>query len=378
MSSSAIRLSAFLIAVSLLLSCSAPTSPAPAPTGAQSATDPSALAWRELTEAARPEGKVVIATNSTGIREIVAPVFKQRFGIEVEVLLGRGPDSVARIMRESDAGIGTVDVLISGMGTVASQLYPARVLGPVRSLLVVPEVTDLSRWRDGKIRMADPDGEYILRSMESIQNNVAINTAHVSRAELRRTDDLLNPKFLGKISSMDPTGQGGGDGLAAYFLKAKGEDFLRRLYVDQQVTRSTDDRQLGDWLARGTYPITLTMGEDDILELIDMGVRVEAFWFDDIPAMVGGGGSFLTAMANAPHPNATKLWVNWYASKEGQELASQALGQPSNRTDVEHNKKLPQFLIPEAGKQYFDLNDWTFITLEERPLRDRMRSLLSN
>jgi ABC-type Fe3+ transport system substrate-binding protein len=81
-------------------------------------------------------------------------------------------------------------------------------------------------------------------------------------------------------------------------------------------------------------------------------------------------------MNPTPHPNAAKLWVNWYASKEGQELAAPALGQPSNRVDVEANKKLPPFLIPQPGRDYFDLNDWTFVTVDERPLRARMRELL--
>jgi ABC-type Fe3+ transport system substrate-binding protein len=372
-----IRVTTLLLIATVLLACGARTgSPPPAAQGQQATTDPTELMWRELAEAARRDGKLVIATNNTAMRETVIPAFKQRFGIDVDILTGRGSDTVARIMRERDAGVATIDIVISGMGTVASQLYPAGGVASVKSMMVIPEVTDLSKWRDGRIRFADPDGEYILRSMESIQNNVVINTDVVKRDEVRRTDDLLNPKFRGKISTMDPMGQGGGDGTAGYFLKAKGEEFLKRLYVDQQVIRSQDDRQLTDWLARGVYPITLTMTEEDILQLMRDGMKIEAFWFDDIPPMIGAGGSFLSVMNPTPHPNAAKLWVNWYASKEGQELAAPALGQPSNRVDVEANKKLPPFLIPQPGRDYFDLNDWTFVTVDERPLRARMRELL--
>jgi iron(III) transport system substrate-binding protein len=372
-----IRLIPLVLVATLVLACGARTgSPPTVPQGQQAATDPSELMWRELVEAARPEGKLVLATNNTQMRETVVPEFKKRFGIDVEILTGRGSDTVARIMRERGAGISTVDVLISGMGTVASELYPAKGIASIKSMLVIPEVTDSSKWRDNRIRFQDPDGEYILRANESIQNNIVINTDFVSRAELRRSDDLLNPKFQGKISTMDPLAQGGGDGVAGYFLKMRGEDFLRRLYVDQKPVTSRDDRQLTDWVARGVYPITLTMTEEDILELMREGIKVEAFSFDDIPPQIGAGGGFLSVMDPAPHPNATKLWVNWYASKEGQELVALALGQPSNRVDVEANKKLPSFLIPEPGREYFDLNDWNFVTVEERPLRARMRSLL--
>jgi iron(III) transport system substrate-binding protein len=372
-----IRLSILLLVATVVLACGARTgSLAPEPQGQQAATDPSALMWRELADAARQEGKLVLATNNTQMREMVVPEFKKRFGIDVEILTGRGSDTVARIMRERGAGISTIDVLISGMGTVASELYPAKGITSIKSMLVIPEVYDPANWRDGRLRFADPDGEYILRANESIQNNIVINTDFVSRAELRRSDDLLNPKFLGKISTMDPMAQGGGDGVAGYFLKVRGEDFLRRLYVDQKPVTSRDDRQLTDWLARGVYPITLTMTEEDILELMRDGIKVEAFSFDDIPPQLGAGGGFMSVMDPPPHPNATKLWVNWYASKEGQELVALALGQPSNRVDVEANKKLPPFVVPQAGREYFDINDWNFVTVEERPLRARMRSLL--
>jgi ABC-type Fe3+ transport system substrate-binding protein len=376
----ALRLVATLLLVAGLSACAPRTGGAPPPQAQppqpSTATSDSDRIWQELAAAARAEGKVVVASNNAGVRQTVAEAFKQRFGVEVEIITGRGSDTVARIMRERGAGVSTVDVLISGMGTASSELYPAKALVSIKSLLVVPEVTDLTKWRDGRIRFADPDGEYILRSMESIQNNIVINTDFVSRAELRRSDDLLNPKFQGKIATQDPLAQGGGDGTAGYFLKVKGEEFLKRLYVDQKPVASRDDRQMADWMARGVYPINLTMTEEDVLELMREGFKIEAFSFDDIPPQIGAGGSFLMVLDPAPHPNAAKLWVNWYASREGQELATLALGQPSNRTDVEANAKLPAFLIPQPGREYFDLNDWTFVTVEERPLRARMRALL--
>jgi ABC-type Fe3+ transport system substrate-binding protein len=133
---------------------------------------------------------------------------------------------------------------------------------------------------------------------------------------------------------------------------------------------------MSDWTARGIYPINLTMSEEDILDLLREGFKIEVFSFDDLPPQLGTGGAFLMVVDPPPHPNAAKLWVNWYASKEGQELAALALGQPSNRLDVEANAKLPPFLVPERGREYFDINDWNFVTLEERPLHARLRELL--
>ena len=372
-----LRVVCLLLIVGWALACTQPTaSPPPQPAQVQSTVSESERLWQELAAAARAEGKLTLATNNAGVREGVVDAFKKRFGVDVEVITGRGSDTVARIMRERAAGIQTVDVLISGMGSVASELYPVGGLASIKSMLVVPEVTDVTKWRDGRIKFADPEGEYIFRTMESVQNNVVINTDFVSRAELRRSDDLLNPKFQAKISSFDPGSQGGGDAVAEYFLKFKGEEFLKKLYIDQKPIYSRDSRQMTDWVARGTYPITLTMTEEDVLDLLREGIKVEAFSWDDIPPQLGAGGSFLIVPNPPPHPAATKLWINWYASKEGQEVASPAMGQPSNRVDVEANSKLPPFLIPQAGKEYFDINDWNFATVEEPPLRARMKGLL--
>ncbi len=164
-----------LLILALLSACGARTgSPSPAAPAQPPAADPSQRIWDELATAARAEGKLVLATNSVSVRESVAPAFKQRFGVDVEIITGRGSETVARIMRERAAGIATVDVLISGLGSVASELYPNKGIASIKSLLVVPEVSDPSKWRDGKIKFNDPDDEYVLRSMESVQNQIII------------------------------------------------------------------------------------------------------------------------------------------------------------------------------------------------------------
>ncbi|PYJ68080.1 MAG: hypothetical protein DME76_13480, partial [Verrucomicrobia bacterium] len=41
------------------------------------------------------------------------------------------------------------------------------------------------------------------------------------------------------------------------------------------------------------------------------------------------------ALKKAPHPNAAKVYVNWLLSREGQEVFSNAMGQPTRRLDVD-------------------------------------------
>ncbi|HEY1269951.1 MAG TPA: hypothetical protein VGH16_22020, partial [Candidatus Binatia bacterium] len=37
----------------------------------------------------------------------------------------------------------------------------------------------------------------------------------------------------------------------------------------------------------------------------------------------------------APHPNATKVFINWFLGKEGQETYSRAMGQATRRLDID-------------------------------------------
>jgi ABC-type Fe3+ transport system substrate-binding protein len=47
------------------------------------------------------------------------------------------------------------------------------------------------------------------------------------------------------------------------------------------------------------------------------------------------GSGNLAILRNLPHPNASKVFVNWLLSKEGQTAVTKALGQPTRRFDVD-------------------------------------------
>lgn len=43
----------------------------------------------------------------------------------------------------------------------------------------------------------------------------------------------------------------------------------------------------------------------------------------------------MAIIKDPPHPNATKVFVNWFLGKEGQEVFGNAMGQPTRRLDVD-------------------------------------------
>ncbi len=85
------------------------------------------------------------------------------------------------------------------------------------------------------------------------------------------------------------------------------------------LTISRNRRQATDWLGRGKYPLCFMCR--DIERAKRQGLPVETFPADKIEeaGQLGGGNSSVIAfLQNAPHPNAAKVFINWFLSKEGQ------------------------------------------------------------
>ena len=62
----------------------------------------------------------------------------------------------------------------------------------------------------------------------------------------------------------------------------------------------------------------------------------------------------------APHPNATKVFVNWLLSKEGSSLVAPAIGYPSARSDVPTDHFMP-VLVPRPGdiRVEIEIDGWS-------------------
>src|SRR5262245_43494350 len=213
-----------LLAVGLMLivACggAAPASPAAGPPRAppaatQRVTPPAevqlarnnydAPEWQALIAAARQEGKVVLGSSPTPATRLKLPAaFKERFGVELEYLGGRSSDLQTRLRGERAAGIYTVDVLIGGADSSVS-MHREGWYAPIRPLLVVPEVRDPTAFRDNRLPFIDPDEQSMFELESSVAGAWLVNPQVVSESELQTLEDLLNPKWKGKISAEDPT-----------------------------------------------------------------------------------------------------------------------------------------------------------------------------
>jgi iron(III) transport system substrate-binding protein len=333
--------------------------------------------WSGIVEAAKKEGKVVVVGSPDPVmRNEVIPKFTARFGIPVEFVTGRASQIVARVETERASGIYSIDVYLAGPDTTANELYNEKMIDPVKPLLVLPEVVDGAKWKTGKLWLADPQEQFVVRAFNSVATFMFINTDHVKTEELRHVKDLLNPKWRGKISTEDPTTTGSGANKAARLYSDFGEEFVKQLYIDQKTVRTRERRQMTDWLARGTQPICLSCREDDVRPLAKDGFKVlEIFEMDGIAASVNGSPWMLSVANRAPHPKAAQVFANWILSKEGLEIYGKGYGSATLRTDVDESYLKPGN-VPKTGIKYFDDTDWKWIVTGRRENREKVWQLL--
>jgi ABC-type Fe3+ transport system substrate-binding protein len=310
------------------------------------------------------------------VRKELPAAFRARFGVALEYIGGRGSDNFLRVRMEQRAGVPATDVVMAGMSNMIDY-YEEKLLDPLLPVLLLPEVLDGSKWKRGNLWFLDPEGRYILRLYNYVLSAgyLTVNTQHVRPDDFKSVRDLLDPKWRGKFSVYDPTVSGTGEIDAARFYMQFGEDFVRRLYVDQKPGISRDKRQLADWVARGIYPVSLGVENEGTKIMKDQGIPVEVISLPDVPGYLTAGNGLLGLLSRAPHANAARVFVNWITSKEGLGLLARARQKPTTRKDIDESFVLP-LELPQPGARYFDTYDWEFTVTMREKIRQRMKELL--
>lgn len=139
--------------------------------------------------------------------------------------------------------------------------------------------------------------------------------------------------------------------------KVKGDEWLKRLMVDQQPEFIRDRRQAVEAIVRGRFP--LAFGIHPIIlkdfQTEGQGTSVKNLDFTDFPGTAGGDVVLL--FNRAPHPNAAKLFINWLLTKEGQTAWATNVRRNSARTDIpivdETSAPKPGITYPDPTQEEF-------------------------
>ena len=323
--------------------------------------------WEKTLAAAKSEGQITVYASTY---ERVLEAFKTEYPeIKVTSIGGRSSDVAARISAERRAGKYLADVVAVGSNTAFNVLYRAKALDPLKPTLILPEVLDPSKWLGGEYPFVDPERQYVFVYLSNPSSVFDYNSKLTNPGEFKSYWDVLNLKWKGKIVSLTPTSTTMGSTLQfLYYHPELGQDYLRKLFGNMEATFSADPRQMLDWLAQGNYSICLGCRNNEIARAKKQGLPVGTL---DTSAWKEGGRISLSgslSLANkAPHPNAAKVFINWYLSRKGQ-IAVQKEGTSddavnSRRIDIPKDDVDPANRLIE-GRRYFDVSrpEWQDLT----------------
>ena len=324
--------------------------------------------WDQMVAAAQKEGKVVVSgPPAPDARTKLPAAFKDRFNIEMEYLAVNSSQLASRIESERAAGQYTMDVSLGGPDTIYGTFLPNKWLDPLKPVLMLPDVVDPTVWPSGGPWFRDPSGEMSLQLFNTIIPIGYINTSTLSPDDLKTTDDLLNPKWKGKIASYDPSVNGGGLITGSIIYVKKGADFAKQLYQGQGIAYTRDYQQIADWVAHDSYPIGLAITPVYMNQYQGV-VPTQELVLADLPTAVSGGYGIVSLWNQAPHPNAAKVFANWIASKEGVSVYGAIDQSAPVRTDVDASAWVPNHLIPKPGGDYFDTFEYRYVMEQRQPI----------
>ncbi len=315
--------------------------------------------WERTVKAAEQEGQVTVYKIA---HDAEWHAFQKQYPkIKVNLVPASAAQIQQRILAERRAGKFLADVVRLGGGTSTS-LYKAKALDPIGPALILSEVKDASKWLDGKHHYNDIDNQYVFVYAAFPLHLLGYNQKLVDPKTLTSYWDLLDPKWKGKITIKDPKEPGGGSPLLfLYHNPQLGPEYLKKLFSVAGLTLVRDDRQQTDWLAAGKFPITLTSKATEVEEAKSQGLPVDvldAHAFKQDGVGLEAGGTMLAFANRAPHPNAAKVLINWFLSREGQMVIQKTgandPGQNSLREDIP-KEHLPASLQRQKGVQYIRL-----------------------
>lgn len=313
--------------------------------------------WDAVVAAAEKEGAVNIQGPVNDKYRASIQTFSAAYPkITLNYTSTSGDDFEARYTAERRAGQYLNDFFIGGVsGTVFTEQVPGGWYDPLLPLLTQPDVIDDSKWLGGfKAGFLDSDGTHIYTVEADQQNNINIDRGQISEADFSDLSQIFDPKWKGKIASLDPRLHGDQMLTLVYYLF--GEDKLRALLTEQDIALTRDRRQLQEWAVRGAYPITLGVSPSELLQYQTQGIgqSVKRLQLKPEQTPWSPGWGAIALLHNVPHPNAAKVFANWFLSQSAQaDWASRGLVN-SRRTDV------AQGLPTSAVSEQAFLNGLTF------------------
>jgi len=334
--------------------------------GNASAQKADPAAWAELQKKAKEEGEVVLnGPPFPGLQNALSAAFTKRFGIELKYI-GQNPgELITRVDTETKAGKVSIDAELGGTSTCWA-MSPRGEIENMNGKLIDPDILKPGIWRNGgpKLNPAGPspnlpaDFRCSFQTAEWVMTDLFANTSIIKPGEITSWKDLLKPQYKGKIAAYDPRRSGPGQTPVGYLAALFGHDYLKALYVGQDVKLTADNRQLAEWVARGEYPIGIALVQFAVETFRRQGLPIARVFPKDGQGSVTGGFSVIMLIKNGPHPHAAQLLANWFGTAEAQTIYETQMMETSLRTDIK-GTNVPDYVRPKPDVAY-PVDDYSF------------------
>jgi iron(III) transport system substrate-binding protein len=274
-----------------------------------------------MVAAAVKEGKVVWYTSvDVKVAEAIAKAFRADYpGIEIDVERSGSERVLQRINQEYQSGIKNVDVVNS---SDASHF----IFWKQQKWLAAHVPPDIKRF---PAQFRDPDGTYATWRATLCVMGYNTNLVDAKDAPTGYTD-LLDPKWKGKLVKSHP-GYSGTSLTGTYAItKVLGWDYLEKL-SKQGVQQLQSTTATPKSIASGERAVMVDGNEYNMFIEIDAKSPVRIIYPRE-------GTPFVTSptaiFAEAPHPNAARVFQNFLYTAKTQQLAVNEGGTRSVHPDV--------------------------------------------
>nr|WP_245182021.1 extracellular solute-binding protein [Sinorhizobium mexicanum] len=323
------------------------------------ATVPAMAQDRTLIDAAKTEGEVVWYTTLV-VDQVVRPIaeaFEAEYGIKVNFVSGNMNDVVSRLVNEGAAG-----TMVGDLWDGSTAFVTLRDAG-------LTEGFNAPAAANFKPEHKDPEGRWYAQFLQ--YPSAAINTELVAAEEAPKTfEDLLGPKWKGRIGWTSSPGVNGPIGFIGNILNTMGEEqgraYLEKLAQQEIANIPSNQRVVLDQAIAGQYPLVLQVHNYHAALSKAKGAPIEIVY---LPTNVGNMNT-IGLVKGAPHPNAAKLLIDFILSEGGQTILVNAGYIPANpAVDAESPELRPEtggFKANVIGfDEYIEKKDhWTAIYKE--------------
>jgi len=327
------------------------------------------LDWEKTLQAAKQEGQVSIyAALGPYHPQIFAEFQKDYPEIKATVTHGSSNRISPRLFAERRAGKYLSDIYLGGPTSLAS-FYKNDLFDPLAPILALPEVADTSLWWEKKHFYIDPERKYIFINEGSVSGfTITYNTQLAKPAEFKSYWDLFQPKWKGKIVSLDARdpGFGASELRYLYYHPELGPEFIRRLFGEMDAVLSREHQQAINWVGAGKVTLCVFCRDGFASHAKAQGLPVDYINHNDLKEMprLRGSASAITLVNKAPHPNAAKVFINWFLSRRGQIVYQDSHGdRDSLRIDIPKDK-IPVAQRRLADRKYFFVDGPEFIDVK--------------